>query len=1451
MKIICLKELIAGMKAAGICLGATNIKIVELKNGSKKTNFDYQDIELVDYTIKQHGGNVRSRLSGLYRDRELAGKRITVTGRKFKSALQAPRIPEPEATEIAYKYLADKYPKVDAIVSAGGETFLVYELNEDGSMANVYTGSKCASGTGEFFQQQIKRMGLDVESAVDLANQDNPYQVAGRCSVFCKSDCTHALNKGKDKGRVVAGLCQMMADKIMELVYNCQAEKIMLVGGLSQNQVMVNFLRQRLERVVVPREAGYFEALGAALNALQSGSRLDTENLLADKKDSFDMHPPLREFADRVTFHELKRDQAEEGERCLLGVDVGSTTTKAVLLREKDNALLASEYLRTEGDPVGAARSCYRSISRQLGDCKVEIIGLGVTGSGRRITGLHALTESVMNEIIAHATGAVFFDAEVDTIFEIGGQDAKYTYLINQVPTNYAMNEACSAGTGSFLEEAAQEFLNVEMLDIADKALQGKNPPNFNDQCSAFIGSDIKTAIQEGLSIEDICAGLVYSICLNYTNRVRGSRPMGDRIFMQGGVCYNKAVPMAMAALTGRKIVVPPEPGLMGAFGAALETGQKISRGMLEEQNFNLKELAEREVNYLDSFTCHGGQTDCDRKCSINVLEIDAERHLFGGICSKYLNTAGETQELDINNLNLVKEREKMLFADFAAQPDESREKGTVGLNRSLTVHTLFPLYSHFFAELGYRVILPDTPDSEGIQQQSAAFCYPVELSHGYMHNLIEEKQPDYIFLPQVKGLYVANSPEEGIICPMAQAEPYYLSATWQELSEERMLAPVLDFKDGFDEVFDKFMAVAEYLGASRLSAHRAWEKALKAQQNFQQNLKKRGKQVLEELEKDSQKKAVVIFGRPYNAFAPEANMGIPHKFASRNELVIPFDMLPIDDEEIFERMYWSMGQLIMKGSKYVSRHPQLYGTYITNFSCGPDAFLLNYFREDNGDKPTLTLELDSHTADVGLNTRIEAFLDIVERYRKLSEDLVEAEKAPDFQPARIIKEKGDIKVLTSSGEKLPLDHPRVKVLIPSMGRSNTEAVAAAFRYIRINAEPCKRPGEAELKRGRANSTGKECLPYILTMGTLLNRVEEEKDKDKTIVYFMAESSGPCRLGQYSVSMRRLIEKKKISDVAVLSLNSNTGYSDLGIEFSRRAWQALVLGDILGDMHSAVLALAVDREEAREKFEGSRQRIISALARESWGNIKNILAEEAEKLSRIKLKRPLEQAKKVALTGEIYVRNDRFSRRFLVEKLAEKEIVTIVTPITEWIYYADYLIQNKPEISKKSFFFSVINKFAGFYKRKVERDVKQILAASGLCEEKLIDVDEIVETGEKLLSLDLTGETILTIGGTIAEVVDDVDGVLAIGPFGCMHHRVSESIITNKLEEMKQQLSGKDSLGRKALERFARLPFLAVESDGNAFPQVIEARLEAFCLQVERMNEFKNEGELKTAQQDV
>src|SRR6056297_4018789 len=437
------------------------------------------------------------------------------------------------------------------------------------------------------------------------------------------------------------------------------------------------------------------------------------------------------------------------------------------------------------------------------------------------------------------------------------------------------MNEACSAGTGSFLEEAAKESFNIEVTKIEDIAFRGKNPPNFNDQCSAFISSDIKSAIQEGISIEDICAGLVYSICLNYTNRVKGNRPVGQKVFMQGGVCYNKAVPVAMAALTDKKIIVPPEPGLMGAYGVALIVKEHLKLGLADETEFSLEELANREIKYHKPFICQGGKENCDRQCKINVMEIEGKKYPFGGACNKYVNLSHDV-DYDVTKLNLISKREKLIFDDYLALPNKNNKNGKVGINRSLTVSSLLPLYSKFFAELGYEVVLPQKVREEGKQQETAAFCHPVEISHGYIYDLLFHQEYDYIFLPHVKGLYVENGADESMLCPLAQAEPYYLAAVWPELKADNVFSPVINFQKGFLAAEEKFVKIALKLGLSKNKAKRAYQKAVAYQKDFKVELKKKGKEVLDYLEENESEKAVVLFGRPYNAFVSEANMGIP-----------------------------------------------------------------------------------------------------------------------------------------------------------------------------------------------------------------------------------------------------------------------------------------------------------------------------------------------------------------------------------------------------------------------------------------------------------------------------------------------------------------------------------------------------------------------------------------------
>ncbi len=1429
------------MKSLGLCIGASNIGLVVLEKGADNS------VKVEQAGTVPHEGNPRQAVLNMVDAALLQSVgSVAVTGRKLKNKIKAPAIAEPEAVEHAYNHFKSFYENVDLIVSAGGETFIAYKLDQAGRVINVFTGNKCASGTGEFFLQQIKRMDLNVEEAVSIADLKNPYKVAGRCSVFCKSDCTHALNKGALKERVTAGLCEMMAVKVLELLKKTEHHRVMIIGGASANTAMLDFIKKEVPELIIPRQAKYFEAFGAALWALQSGTKPagDPADLFIQGESSFSRLPAIKDFLPQVTFKEAIRRKAKKGDVCILGLDVGSTTTKAVVIRAADDAILADCYLRTNGDPVRASRNCYREINSRLGEA-VQITGLGVTGSGRQIAGLHALTPAVINEIIAHAAAAVYFDPQVDTIFEIGGQDAKYTYITNGVASDYAMNEACSAGTGSFLEEAARESLYISTEEIGDIALAGDRPLNFSDQCAAFISSDIKSAIQEGAAAPDLAAGLVYSICMNYINRVKGNRAVGRKVFMQGGVCYNKALPAAMAALTGKDIVVPPEPGLMGAFGVALEVKNKLALGLLQPMAFDPAELAERQAVYREPFICAGGREKCDRKCAINRIEIKGKVYPFGGACNRYTNLLGNKKDPDTEGLDLVRVREKLVFEKYGADrgvrlaPPNNR---TVAINNSLLTNTLFPLYYNFFTALGFDVLLGRDIDQEGVGKRGAEFCYPVEIAHGSLMGMIR-RQPDLFFLPHVGAMPVLGGIETSVTCPFVQAEPYYLKAAFKELQEEKILSPVLDFSGGYESARESLITIGKELGCRPGIVEEACNLAVLAQNDFVAECQAIGREFLAEMERNPADIAIVLFGRPYNAFTQKANMGIPQKFASRGLRIIPYEFLPCADEEPAENMFWALGQTILKTARFVQRHNQLFPAYITNFSCGPDSFIVGFFRFIMGQKPSLTLELDSHSADAGLDTRIEAFLDVVKSYIELNRD-GEQQASPLFRAAKTIIENGRALVVDSRGEKYGLDHPRVHVLVPSMGAIGSKMLAASLRHLGVRATAMPAPAADELKIGKGHATCKECLPLILTVGSLLGYLEKRRDKSELLVYFMPTSAGPCRFGQYNILIKNIIHKLRIEDVTQISLSCENSYAGLGTGFTIRAFQAVIISDVLEEVYSAILTIARDKDKSLEIYEYICNEIVQSVEKDSWKKLKGKLCWAARVLQSIEKLRPLEETPKAALVGEIYVRRDGFSRQYLVEKLAEKGIMVKAAPITEWIYYCDYLIKNNlsADTDKKGFIGMYIEKF---FKNSFEKTIKGIFSGCGLYEAHQVDVERMIGNVAGIISPRLTVETILTVGSAITEVVEEVDGVISIGPFGCMPSRIAEAVIGAQINERKREIARDKELVAKVMERYPTLPFISIETDGNSFPQVIEARLEIFCLQVKRMHrqiqETKNE----------
>jgi predicted CoA-substrate-specific enzyme activase len=1418
------------MEALGICLGASTLGMVRLRK-------EADNIEVIDASTITHEGNPRKTLlDSLERVPRVREIPIAVTGRKFINFIRLTTISEPEAMERAVAQILDKDDPYRVVVSAGGETFLVYHLDEEGKIQGIQTGNKCASGTGEFFLQQIGRMNLTLEDVAELGISEHPHRVSGRCSVFCKSDCTHALNKGIPKGQVVAGLAKMMSGKVVELLKKLPKKSVLLVGGSSRNKTMMHYLSREIEDLSVPVEAPYFEALGAALWALDNPTvpYTGSDNVYQKKGSAFSYLKPLSEFRHMVQFEDRPRGKAEAGDRTVLGLDVGSTTTKGVIMRCRDKAILAADYLRTDGDPVAASRKVYGSLAEQI-DVPISIIGLGVTGSGRQISGLHAMTNGVINEIIAHATAAVHFDPQVDTIFEIGGQDAKYTYITNGVPSDYAMNEACSAGTGSFLEESAKESLGLKVTDIGKVAYTGPNPPNFNDQCAAFIGSDIKNAAQEGIPVNDIVAGLVYSICMNYSNRVKGNRPVGKKVFMQGGVCYNEAIPAAMAALTGKEIIVPPEPGLMGAFGVALEVERRIEVGLMAEASFDLNRLAARDVTYKKSFVCGGGKEKCDRRCEIARIEIEEKTFPFGGACNRYVNLIRHL-EFDKGALDMVDYRQRVAFRDLEAD-NGSDSRPTIGMNRSFLVNTYFPFFNGYFKALGYRLVLPDAVEASGVDQQGAAFCFPVEIAHGFMANLLA-KDPDVLFMPHIRGIPTDGDNPNTCTCVFVQGEAFYLKSTFEGIQSKKVITPYLDLSRGFDARTADFTKVASELGHSQSDGLRAFKAGMAAQAAFREEIRSAGAKILQELEQDPGAMAIVLFGRPYNAFAGEANKGIPAKFASRGYRIIPFDMLPYEDQTLddAETMYWSMGRMILKAARFVKNHPRLFGTYISNFSCGPDSFVVGYFREEMGRKPSLTLELDSHTADAGLETRIEAFLDIVRYYLELESKKQIPVIRKEFRAAVATVADGKPVIATADGRKLPLTDPSVRIVLPAMGRFSHQALVQTFKKVGINAHGLPPADDEVLKIGRGNSTCKECLPLQTTVGSMLNYFWHDRPEGEVTAYFMPGAGGPCRFGQYNVFSRRLIERHHIPDAAVLTLNAANGYMGLGDRFTLPAWRAIITGDVMYEIWSTLMAAAADRESAMEIFFREWDSLVQVLPR-SWREIRRTIQATAQTLARIPLKMPYEEIPKISLIGEIYVRNDPISLQKLVEKMADRGFIVRTSQTSEWIKYVDWLIKNGIEGRPDIPFW-----IRYFVKRHFDRKIRDLFAPSGLFFHEILQVEDLIHAGEKFVSPMLTGEAILTVGAALHEILHPACGIISIGPFGCMPSRVAESILSEKFTTSEKlallsQTNGHNPGYKSLLQKNQKLPFLAIETDGNAFPQIIEARLEAFSLQSRRLHE--------------
>ena len=1195
------------MQTLGVNIGSTSLKMVLCDGG-----------EVSWCASLSHEGDFAETARKLLAEGSVpAGIPALITGNEGRFIFNLSGTLEPVCVEAAIKVLGID---ADAVVSMGGEDLIVYSIDK-GKIVGSFSGNKCASGTGEFLMQQLARMDLGPDDIAKVPDSAKVCSISTRCSVFMKSDCTHKLNKREaSKQDIVLSLSHVMAVKVIDFLKraNITRGRVVLTGGITLNSHVIRFIKEAAPEIefVVPESASVFEALGAAALASEFGSPLPAmESLMIAGEVKFETLDVLADYVSKVKVFDKADGKVKPDGRYILGVDGGSTTTKACLVDAETKEVVASHYGRTHGDPVKALKECLKILQDKVladtGKKEIEIISSATTGSSREILGVFLETRGVYNEIIAHSMGTTYYDNEVETIFEIGGQDAKYVLLKNGVPIDYAMNEACSAGTGSFLEESAAGDLSIfSDRDIGPIALRAQAPLKFGEHCSAFINSDIRKAIGQGATREDITAGIVCSIVANYLNRVVGNRTISGKVFLQGGVAKNPAVSAAFAMLLGKEILVPPSPELMGCFGVALLAERKIKDGLLEEASVDIDKLIEAEIGYDDVFVCK----TCENFCPIQVLKLKDRKIMFGGRCNKYANMRKSIKDVPV--FDYVEKRQKLLYETFAA-PSIDDEGGkarsfTVGIPKALSVHTLYPLYSWFFYKLGIKTILSTEVPHEGMARAEAAYCFPAEIAHGAVQDCLD-KGADYVLLPHFRDMPSYEAAIHANFCPLTQSLPYYITKAFPHVDEKKWLPLVVSFKFGNEKALELFTELGGKLGVSSAEIEEAFSFALDKQNEYFKAAKNLGLEALKEA-RAADRPVIAILGRAYNAFAPEANMGIPRKFTTRGYSIVPFDILPFEDENIFPNMYWYYGQEDVKSASLLKNEDNIYLTYVTNFSCAPDSFILHYIKWIMGQKPFLILELDNHTADAGIDTRVEAFLDVIDGYKSRKAD-VEGERYSNGW--RFVSEEqsdGEFKLSVDNdktGESVPIrGNKRVKVLLSNMGEISTEYIGAVLRAQGIGAEALPVATAKTVMAARAHSSGKECVPSHLVLGSALEFIwSENYRKDELYLLFVPITTGPCRTGQYYVYYENLFKDLRLENVVVFTLSADNSYGELGSGFSKDMWKGLVLSDYLKDIRNSLNTTAKDRVSALATFDKSWKKLMDVVEhrpKDIWKELQNV-----------------------------------------------------------------------------------------------------------------------------------------------------------------------------------------------------------------------------------------------------
>ena len=1363
--------------ALGIDIGSTTVKIAILDEDNDVLFSDYErHFANIQETLSDLLGRALYKLGAIHVSPVITGS----GGLSLAKHLEVPFVQEVIAVSTA---LQDYAPQTDVAIELGGEDAKIIYF-EGGNVEQRMNGI-CAGGTGSFIDQMASLLQTDATGLNEYAKSYQAlYSIAARCGVFAKTDIQPLINEGATKEDLSASIFQAVVNQTISGLACGKPIRghVAFLGGplhfLSElRHAFIRTLKLDDEHIIAPVHSHLFAAIGSALNSKRDlyVSLQEMQNRLAKRiKMDFEVERLEPLFANEKDYHTfinrhakhqvpVKELSAYKG-KAFLGIDAGSTTTKAALVGE-DGTLLYSFYHGNDGDPLGTTISAIKEIYNQLPE-GVEIVHSCSTGYGEALIKAALLLDEGEVETVSHYYAASFFEPEVDCILDIGGQDMKCIKIKNQTVDSVQLNEACSSGCGSFIETFAKS-LNFSVEDFAHEALFANHPIDLGTRCTVFMNSKVKQAQKEGASVADISAGLAYSVIKNAlfkVIKVSDASELGKKIVVQGGTFYNNAVLRSFEKIAGCEAVRPDIAGIMGAFGAALIARERYKEG----KKTTMLSISEIEsMQYSTSMTkCRG----CTNNCRLTVNKFSGgRRFITGNRCERGLGKEKTNTEVP----NLYEYKMERYFG-YEPLSEEKAARGTVGIPRVLNMYENYPFWFTFFHNLGFRVVLSPPSNRKiyelGIESiPSESECYPAKLAHGHVEWLIKQGI-NFIFYPCIpyERKEFADA-DNHYNCPIVTSYPENIKNNMDEIinGTVNFKKPFLSFKNE-ETIANALIPELSYefgISATEIkqAVHLAWEELAACRED----MKRKGEETIAYLDQTG-KRGIVLAGRPYHV-DPEIHHGIPELINSYGIAVLTEDSIshlnPVE-RPLIVLDQWMYHSRLYAAANYVKTKDNLDLIQLNSFGCGVDAVTTDAVSDilTKSGKIYTTLKIDEVNNLGAARIRIRSLLSAI-RVRE------ELQMKREIRPSSIEK--------VSFTEEMRKDYT---ILCPQMSPIHFDLIEPAFRSEGYNIVVLQNDNKTAVNVGLKYVNNDACYPSLMVVGQIMEAVLSGKyDTDKLAV-IMTQTGGGCRASNYVGFIRRALEKAGYPHIPVISLNLSGLEGNPGFKLTLPLIIKLMYGAVLGD----IFLRAVYRMRPYEAVPGSANALhqkwknacIDFLTkklpkRSEFKKLCKAIIEDFDKIPILDIKKP-----RVGVVGEILVKFAPAANNYLVDLLELEGAEAVVPDLTDFFLYCFYNSNFKADqlgMSKKTKFICNI----GIYFVEWLRSPATNAFKASKHFDAPADIRHLADMAKEIVSLgNQTGEGWFLTGEMLELIHNGAPNIVCTQPFACLpNHVVGKGVI--------------------------------------------------------------------------